>query len=136
MRVLNAIQRVLMLLLLIPVVAIILDTILRAFDAREGNPIVDAVRSVADRFILDPFTDVFPDQSYLQTAAVALAGYGVITLLVVFLFRGLRSLAKSRPAPKAAPAPSPRSAPTQSAPAASASSETSAAGSETAEKKA
>ena len=110
MRVLNAIQRLLMLLLLIPVVAIILDTILRAFNAREGNPIVDAVRSAADTFILSPFTDVFPDQSYLQTAAVALAGYGVITLLVVFLFRGLRSLVASRPAPKTPPpAPSPRS---------------------------
>lgn len=110
MRVLNAIQRVILLLLLIPVVAIILDTILRAFDAREGNAIVDAVRSAANSFILAPFTDVFPDQSYLQTAAVALAGYGVITLLVVFLFRGLRSLVSARPAPKTPPpAPAPRS---------------------------
>ena len=115
MKALNAVQRVVMLLLLIPVVAIILDTILRAFDAREGNAIVDAVRSTADRFILEPFTNVFPDQTYLQTAAVALAGYGVITLLVVALFRALRSLVASKPAPKAPPAPAKRPAPEKKA---------------------
>lgn len=101
-----------MYLLLIPVVAIVLDTLLRAFKAREGNPIVDGVRSVADRFILDPFTDVFPDQSYLQTAAVALAAYGILTLLVVALFRGLRSLVASASGPnKGKPPPQPERRP-------------------------
>lgn len=104
MRVISGVQRVIMYLLLIPLVAIGLDTLLRAFDAQEGNPIVDGVRRAADTAILEPFRTVFPDQSYLQTALVALAAYGVLTLLVVALFRGLRSLVGSRP-----PAP-PRSA--------------------------
>ena len=95
MRAINAVQRVIMLLLLIPVLAICLDTLLRAFNAQEGNPIVDSVRSAADTFIFDMFRTVFPDQSYLQTAVVALAGYGIITLIVVFVFRGIRSAAAS-----------------------------------------
>jgi len=95
-----------MLVLLVPVVAILLDTVLRAFNARSGNPIVAPIRSTANVFILEPFTSMFPDQTYLQTAAVALAGYGVITLLVVALFRVLRTAAKPRSAPKSAP-PSP-----------------------------
>ena len=92
-----------MLLLLVPVVAILLDTVLRAFNARSANPIVARIRSTANVFILEPFTSMFPDQTYLQTAAVALAGYGVITLLVVAVFRVLRMAAKPRSAPKSAP---------------------------------
>lgn len=95
-----------MLALLVPVVAILLDTVMRAFNARAGNPIVSRIRSTANVFILEPFTSMFPDQTYLQTAAVALAGYGVITLLVVALFRVLRMATKPRSAPKSAP-PSP-----------------------------
>ena len=98
MRAVNAIQRVIMYLLLVPVLAICLDTLLRAFSAQEGNPIVDAVRSAADTFIFEPFRTVFPDQTYLQTALVALAGYGIITLIVVALFRGIRSAVAARPA--------------------------------------
>lgn len=86
-----------MYLLLIPVLAICLDTLLRAFDAQEGNPIVDGVRTAADTFIFDTFRTVFPNQTYVQTALVALAGYGIIALIVVALFRGLRSAVASRP---------------------------------------
>lgn len=97
MRAINAIQRVIMYLLLIPVLAICLDTLLRAFDAQEGNPIVDSVRTAADTFIFETFRTVFPDQSYVQTALVSLAGYGIITLIVVLAFRGVRSAVASRP---------------------------------------
>lgn len=98
MRAINAVQRVIMYLLLVPVLAIVLDTLLRAFSAQEGNPIVDTVRSAADTFIFETFRTVFPDQTYVQTALVALAGYGIITLIVVALFRGIRSAVSSRPA--------------------------------------
>lgn len=114
MRAINAIQRVIMYLLLLPVLAICMDTILRAFDAQEGNPIVDTVRTAADTFIFETFRTVFPDQTYVQTALVALAGYGIITLIVVAVFRGIRSAVATRP-PKpprnqpAKPAPSPGS---------------------------
>lgn len=111
MRAINAIQRVIMYLLLLPVLAICMDTILRAFNAQEGNPIVDTVRRAADTFIFETFRTVFPDQTYVQTALVALAGYGIITLIVVAVFRGIRSAVAAR-APKhpgsgpAKPAPS------------------------------
>lgn len=95
MRAINAVQRVIMLLLLVPVLAICLDTLLRAFNAQEGNPIVDGVRTAADTFIFETFRTVFPDQTYVQTALVALAGYGIITLIVVFVFRGIRSAVAS-----------------------------------------
>lgn len=111
MRAVNAIRRTLMLLLLVPVVAICLDTLLRAFDAQEGNLIVDTVRAVADTFIFDTFRTVFPDQSYVQTAVVALAGWGIITLIVVAVFRGIRSAVAARP-PR--PAQSARSAQSES----------------------
>ena len=97
MRAVTTIQRIIMYLLLIPVLAICLDTLLRAFSAQEGNPIVDTVRSAADTFIFETFRTVFPDQSYVQTALVALAGYGIITLIVVALFRGIRSAVAARP---------------------------------------
>lgn len=97
MRVLNAVRRGLMLLLLVPVAAICLDTLLRAFGARAQNPIVSTVRDVRDWFVLDAFTDVFPDQTYWQTALVALAAYGLVALVVGAMFRGLRSVVAARP---------------------------------------
>ena len=109
MRVLNAVQRLLLLLLLIPVLAICLDTLLRAFGAQKTNPIVAGVRDFANIFLIEPFKTVFPKQSYLQDALVALAAFGVLALLIVFLFRGLRALAGSRP-PSVRTAPAPAAA--------------------------
>lgn len=97
MRALNAVRRILLLLLLIPVIAIALNALLLAFGAQQRNPIVKAVRDVARFFILDPFRTVFPDQGYVQTALVSLAAYGILALLVVFLFRGLRSMVSTKP---------------------------------------
>lgn len=108
MRVLNAVQRTVMLLLLVPVVAICLDTVLRAFGARPRNPIVSTVRSVRDWFVLQAFTDVFPDQNYWQTALVALAAYGVLALVVVSVFRALRSALSARPPARREPAAAPK----------------------------
>ena len=118
MRVLNAVQRVLLMLVLIPVIAICLDTLLRAFGAQGSNPIVAAIRDVANFFIIEPFKTVFPNQTYWQDALVALAAFGVLALVIRFIFRGLRAMVGTRPptvrtsaqpagtpAPKAAPAP-------------------------------
>ncbi len=79
MRVVNAVHRVAMFLLLVPVVGIVLYTVLRSLGAQGRNPIVSAARSWHDLFIVDAFRDVFPRQSDLQTAVVALAAYGVGT---------------------------------------------------------
>ena len=134
MRVLNAVRRVLLLLVLIPVVAICLDVLLRMFGARPRNPIVAGVRDFANVFIIPPFETVFRNQSPYQDAAVALVAFALLALLIVFLFRGLRAMVSTRPprpqpapaakpAPKPAPATKPASdttAPTATTPAATA----------------
>lgn len=123
MRALNAVRRILLLLLLIPVIAIALDALLRAFGAQKKNPIVSTVRDVAEYFILDPFKTVFPDQGYVQTALVALVAYGILALLIVFLFRGLSSMVSTKPpqvrsGPAKKPKPTAKAAPAkESAPA-------------------
>lgn len=104
MRVLNAVRRLLLLLVLIPVVAICLDALLRMFGARPRNPIVSGVRDVADTFILDPFTTVFRDQSPYQDAMVSLVAYGLLALLIVFVFRGLSAMMSARPPSQQGPA--------------------------------
>ena len=115
MRVLNAVQRIIMMLLLIPVLIIVLDTLLRAFKAQADNPIVGGVRDAAKTFIIEPFRTVFPDQSYLQDALVTLAAFGLLVLVVVFLFRALRSMVGTKPPKKSAPAPKAAKAPKQTA---------------------
>ncbi len=107
MRVLNAVQRIVMLLLLIPVLIIILDALLAAFGAREGNVIVKQVDELADTFMLRPLRNVFPKQTDLQDAIVTLAALGLLVLVVVFVFRALRSVVGSKP-PKPRPAPAPK----------------------------
>lgn len=78
--------------LLVPVGVIVLDTILAAFNAQETNPIVGAIDSFADAFTFEVFETMFPRQSYVQTALVALAVYGVVAVLVVLLFKVLRAV--------------------------------------------
>ena len=110
MRVLNAVRRILLLLVLIPVLAIVLSTLLRAFKAQRSNPIVSSVRDFANIFIIEPFRTVFPDQTYLQDALVALAAFGLLALLIIFVFRGLRAMVGARP-PRVRTAPTPAAAP-------------------------
>ena len=115
MRILATVQRILMWLLVIPVAAIALDVLLRALGAQRANPIVGAVRRTAGVFILDPFTDVFPKQSYVETGVVALVGYGLIALLIVGVFRLIRSIIAARPPARPAPATPARSQKSQQA---------------------
>lgn len=113
MRVLNALQRIIMVLLLIPVIIIGLHALLRALNAQRGNPIVDTVRQARDAFVLPIFRTVFAGRNPLEDEIVTLVAIGVVALAVVFLFRALRSLVGTRP-PKpqqrSAPAPKPPTA--------------------------
>lgn len=104
MRVLNALQRIIMVLLLIPVVIICLHALLRALNAQRGNPIVDTVRQARDAFVLPTFRTVFAGRNPLQDEIVTLVAIGVLALAVVFMFRALRSLVGTRP-PKPQPKP-------------------------------
>ena len=109
MRTLNAARRVILLLLLIPVVFIFLNAVLRSLGAQQRNPIVSGVRGVAEFFIIEPFRTVFEQQSYVQDAVVSLVCYGVLALVVVFVFKGLQSAASARPPRTSAPLPRVRS---------------------------
>lgn len=109
MRVLNAVKRILLLLLAIPAIAIVVDMILQAIDAQKSNPIVRGIDSFAGRFILPEFQDVFArraKQTDFQDGLVALIALGLLALIIVFVFRALRAMASARPprksgAPKA-----------------------------------
>lgn len=120
MRVLNAVQRVLLLLVAIPAIVIVVDIVLRMIKARSSNPIVAGIRSFAGTFILKPYKDVFapaPKQSPLQDAIVALAALGLLALVIIFVFRALRAMVgarrprvqpaagKSKPTSSSSPAP-------------------------------
>ena len=101
LKTLDLLQRVVLYALLVPVVVIILNAILSAFNAQRGNPIVDSIRALADSFTFESFETMFPRQSYIQTALVSLAVYGVVVLLVVVIFRVLRSVITSASRPSA-----------------------------------
>lgn len=109
MRVLNAVQRIIMLLLLIPVVVICLNALLRTLNAQEDNAIVSAVREARDTFVLPIFKTVFAGRNPLQDEIVTLAAIAVVALAVIFLFRFLRSLAGTKaPKQRSAPAAKPK----------------------------
>ena len=102
LKTLDLLQRVILYALLVPVVVIVLNAIFEAFNAQQGNPIVDAIADLADSFTFEAFETMFPRQSYLQTALVSLAVYGAVVVLVVVVFRVLRSLVSSASRPSSA----------------------------------
>ena len=104
MRLLNALRRIILLLLAIPVVIICLHALLRALGAQRQNPIVSAIRGARDQFVLPVFRTVFAGRSPLRDEIVTLVAIGVVALAVVFLFRALASMVGTRP-PRTRPAP-------------------------------
>jgi hypothetical protein len=114
MRVLNAVRRILLLLLAIPAVAIVVDLLLHAINAQKTNPIVKGIHDFARSFILPQFEDVFArkaKQTEFQDGLVALVALGVLALVIVFVFRALRAMVSSRPPRvRTAPAPAPPAA--------------------------
>ena len=65
---------------------IALDTLLRLLDANEGNALVGLVRSVAAVF-LAPFQNMFADQRYVITAAIAILGWALLAALILAVMR-------------------------------------------------
>ncbi len=107
MRVLNAVRRLLLMLLAIPAVAIVVDVLLGVVNAQENNPIVRGIDRFADNFILPEMQSVFArprKQTDFQDALVALIALALLALVIVFVFRALRAVLGARP-PKVQPAP-------------------------------
>lgn len=93
MRVINAIRRLVLVVLAVPVMAIILDTVFRYFDAQAANPVISTVRRVQGAVTPPVVLWMFPDQQYYQTAALALAFYGILVLVVMVVFRLIAAIA-------------------------------------------
>lgn len=100
MRVINALKRLALLVLAVPVLAIILDTVFQRFHAQIANPVVRTVRQVHTAVTPPVVRWMFPDQQYYQTAALALAFYGILVVVVVVLFGLIAAIAARMPKPR------------------------------------
>lgn len=92
MRIVDETERIV--LLVVPgigALVIVLHAALQLLGAQPANPLVSGVAAAADRATLDVLTTVFPAQSELQTAALALAPWGIGGLVVVLIFRFIRA---------------------------------------------
>ncbi|MGH3924109.1 MAG: hypothetical protein ACRDTT_14795 [Pseudonocardiaceae bacterium] len=93
MRVINALRRLTLVVLAVPVLAIVIDTVFRYFHAQAANPVVGTVRQVQSAVTPPVVLWMFPDQQYYQTAALALAFYGILVLGVTVVFRLIAAVA-------------------------------------------
>jgi hypothetical protein len=99
MKLFDAIERLVLLALSVPVLVIILDTVFRFFNARVDNPVVARIRVVQDAVTPQIVESMFPAQDYYQTALLALAVYGLLVLAVVMIFRMITGIAARAAAP-------------------------------------
>ncbi|MGH8900370.1 MAG: hypothetical protein ACRDYA_01490 [Egibacteraceae bacterium] len=102
MRVVNAIRRLVLTVLAVPVLAIILDTVFRYFHGQAANPVVSTVRDIQGAVTPPVVVWMFPDQQYDQTAALALAFYGILVLIVTVVFRLIAAVAARVARPRTA----------------------------------
>lgn len=92
-KMLDVIRSVLLWLLVVPVVVIVVDAALTFWEGRPGNAIVAFFSDSAELLTPLPVRDVMDDQTYWQTALLALLAYGLVAVLLVVLFGALRRLA-------------------------------------------
>lgn len=93
MRIVDEAERIALLIVAgVPAVVIVLHAVLALLDANPVNPLVEAVATGADRVTYDPLETVLQDQHVLQTAALALAPWGVVAGAVAVVFRFIRAV--------------------------------------------
>lgn len=96
---LDTIRAVLLWLLVVPVAVIVVNAGLRLAAAltdlqlRAENPIVAFLSDSAQLLTPVPVRELLTDQTYWQTALLAVAAYALVAVLFVVLFRALRQLA-------------------------------------------
>jgi hypothetical protein len=88
-KVVDVLKRTALTIVAIPALFVVLDTLLRALNAQQRNPIVRTVREAADTAVPDAVTTIFARQTYWQTALLTLLFYGVLALVIVLLFRAV-----------------------------------------------
>jgi hypothetical protein len=89
---LNAAERLVLGLLVIPVAFLALDALVRFFDGRETNTAVNFLRSGAQTFTPGLVTRTFTDAGPFQVAGLAMVAWGIIAAFAVFVFIALRKL--------------------------------------------
>ncbi len=92
-KMLDVLRSVLLWLLVVPVVVIVVDAALTFLEGRPGNAIVAFFSDSAELLTPLPVRDVLTDQTYWQTALLAVLAYALVAVLFVVLFRALRRLA-------------------------------------------
>lgn len=92
-KMLDVLRSVLLWLLVVPVVAIVVDAALTFLEGRPENAIVAFFSDSAELLTPLPVRDLLTDQTYWQTALLAVLAYGLVAVLFVVLFRALRRLA-------------------------------------------
>lgn len=90
---LDVLRSVLLWLLVVPVVVIVVDAALTYLEGRPGNAIVGFFSDSAELLTPLPVQNVLDDQTYWQTALLAVLAYALVAVLFVVLFRALRRLA-------------------------------------------
>lgn len=92
---LDVLRSVLLWLLVVPVVVIVGDAALTYLEARPGNAIAAFFSDNAELLTPLPVRDLLTDQTYWQTALLAVLAYALVAVLFVVLFAALRRLAVS-----------------------------------------
>jgi hypothetical protein len=102
MRVIKAAKRLVLLVLAVPVLAIILDTVFRYFHGQVANPVIRTVRQIQRAVTPPVMLWMFPNQQYYHTAALVLAFYGILILAVMAFFRLITAIATRIAKPRTA----------------------------------
>ncbi len=84
-------RRITLYLLTVPVALIVLDAVLRFFDAQLSSALVRRIYALEDRLTPDALDTIVADQSFLQTAAFNLLFWGIVVAFVIALLRLLES---------------------------------------------
>lgn len=84
-------RRITLYLLTLPVALIVVDAVLRFFDAQLSNSLVRRIYALEDRLTLDILDTIVADQRFLQTAAFNLLFWGIVVAFVIALLRLLDS---------------------------------------------
>lgn len=92
-KMLDVLRAVLLWLLVVPVVVTVVDAALTYLEGRPGNAIVAFFSDSAELLTPLPVQSVLDDQTYWQTALLAVLAYALVAVLFVVLFGALRRLA-------------------------------------------
>jgi len=97
---LSVTRRITMYVLTLPVLLIVIDAVLRFFDAQLSNSLVRRIYAYEDGLTPDILDTIVPNQSFLQTAAFNLLFWGIVIAFFLALFRLLDGIFTRKPTRK------------------------------------